>query len=323
MSRNKMYLAILISSLLVVIFYVAYAMMNIGKEKQHYTISVIVNDSSSDRWNAFKEGMNQGADDNGIYLNVVSTPEFANLEEECFILRRELENDVDGVIVEMYESKDADGAFADALSEMPAVMVDNMSAPFCLYSVVSPDNEKMGQALAQAIIQEEKEHLEGLKIGILCGNLKKSSLQQRLEGFEKALDGTDVRVLWKIARNGNGNSQLLEKNMEDYPVDVLVAMENDETEQAVDFLLESPEISSRLYGEGRSEKNVYYLDKGVIQALIVPNEYYMGYKSVDILVQELENAAVPGEETEVDFLSVTKDRMYDDDVVKILFPTIR
>ena len=111
--------------------------------------------------------------------------------------------------------------------------------------------------------------------------------------------------------------------MEDYPVDVLVAMENDETEQAVDFLLESPEISSRLYGEGRSEKNVYYLDKGVIQALIVPNEYYMGYKSVDILVQELENAAVPGEETEVDFLSVTKDRMYDDDVVKILFPTIR
>ena len=59
-----MYLATLISSLLVVIFYVAYAMMNIGKEKQHYTLSVIVHDSSSDRWNAFKEGMNQGADDN-------------------------------------------------------------------------------------------------------------------------------------------------------------------------------------------------------------------------------------------------------------------
>ena len=282
-----MYLIILISSLLVVIFYVAYAMMNIGKEKQHYTISVIVNNSSSDRWNAFKEGMNQGAYDNGIYLNVVSTPEFANLEEECFIIRRELENDVDGVIVEMFESEDTEGAFADALSETPAVMIDNMSTPFCLYSVVSPDNKKMGEALAQALIQEEKEHLEGLKIGIFCGNQKKSSLQQRLEGFEKTLDGTGVQVLWKITRQEHGNSQILEENMGEYPVDVLVAMDNDETERAVDFLLESPEISSRLYGEGRSEKNVYYLDKGVIQALIVPNEYYMGYKGVDILLQEL------------------------------------
>lgn len=323
MSKNKIYLMILISSLLGVIIYVAYGMMNIGKEKQHYTISVIVNNSNSDRWNAFKEGMNQGADDNGVYLNVVSTPEFASLEEECFIIRRELENASDGVIVEMYESEDTDGKFAEALSETPTVMVENVSAPYCLYSVVRPDNKKMGEAIARAVIEGEKDHMEGLKIGILGGNQKKVSMQQRMKGFEKVIEDTGAKIQWRIVQKVSDNPDILKRNMEEFAADVIVSMDNDETEWAVDYLLETGDTSHRLYGEGRSEKNVYYLDKGMIQTLVVPNEYYMGYESVNILLQELENIAVPGEETEVDFLSVTKDTMYDDDVVKILFPTIR
>ena len=323
MSKNKLYLMILISSLLGVIIYVAYGMMNIGKEKHHYTVSVIVNSSSSDRWNAFKEGINQGADDNGVYLNVVSTPEFSDLEEECYIIRRELENGVDGVIVEMYESDDTDGMFADALGETPTVLIENMSAPYCLNSVVRPDNEKLGEAIAQAVIQGESGRLEGLKIGILGGNQKKLSLQQRMDGFEKAIADTGAKIQWRIIEKAFDNPDVLKRNMEEYAADVIVSLDNDETEWAVDYLLETGDTSCHLYGEGRSEKSVYYLDKGMIQALIVPNEYYMGYQSINILLQELENSSVPGKETEVGFLSVTKDRMYDDDVVKILFPTIR
>ena len=107
------------------------------------------------------------------------------------------------------------------------------------------------------------------------------------------------------------------------PVDVLITLENSETERAVDFLLETTENTFRLYGEGRSEKAVYYLDKGIIEALIVPNEFYMGYQSVMILAQKLKFFTSGAENETVDFLTVTDENLYDRDVEKILFPTIR
>lgn len=325
MSRNKIYLAVLISMLLAVIFYVYYGMMNIGKEKQHYTVSVIVNNSSSDRWNAFKEGLNQGADDCGIYLNFVSTPDFVSLEEEYAIIDRELESDVDGVIVQPCESADAgeDDPFSAVLEGKPAVMIENISSPYSLYSAVHTNNESLGKAIAQAVAEGETVSEGGLTIGVLGGNQNKLSLQQRLAGFEQEMEGTAAEVSWVITQKGSWDSGALAEKMQENPVDVIVSLDNDETEWAVDYLVENPWISSRLYGVGRSEKTVYYLDKGAVETLIVPNEYFMGYESINILWRELDNSAVPGEETEVDFLTVTKERMYDDDVVKVLFPTIR
>lgn len=64
--------------------------------------------------------------------------------------------------------------------------------------------------------------------------------------------------------------------------DIVIALENSETERAVDYMQEN-QISVNncvLYGVGNSEKAVYELDKGRIQALLVPNEFHMGYQSV-------------------------------------------
>ncbi|MFQ9394679.1 MAG: hypothetical protein ACLR2E_12375 [Lachnospiraceae bacterium] len=73
-------------------------------------MAVIVDDSSSDRWTAFKEGLEQGADEENFHINVVSTSSFVNLHEECSIISRELENGADGVIVQLC-GDDADGLF--------------------------------------------------------------------------------------------------------------------------------------------------------------------------------------------------------------------
>jgi ribose transport system substrate-binding protein len=322
MNRNKAYLAVLISAILIVIFYASYGMMNIGRQEQYYTVSVIVDNSSGDRWNAFKEGLNQGAEDCRIYLNVVSTSEFTSLKEECAIINRELENGSDGVIVEAYESDAAGGMFADALSDKPVVLVEN-GLSYDIYSLVTPDHDKLGSAIAAAVTDGESSSLEGLRIGILSGNQNKQSVMRSLSGFQEGLEGTGAEILWCIQGEPDVESTLLSQYMEKNPVDVLATLGNDETEAAVDYLLEHPDINCRIYGEGRSEKAVYYLDKGIIQTLIVPNEYYMGYQSMILIQKQLENQATPAGETEVDFLTVTKDRVYEDDVVQTLFPTIR
>ena len=82
-------------------------------------------------------------------------------------------------------------------------------------------------------------------------------------------------------------------------------------------------ISWRIYGEGCSEKLVYYLDKGLIQELIVPNEYYMGYQSIAMAAQNIRYYTDKTDQIEVEFVEVTKENLYDEETSWILFPTVR
>lgn len=52
---------------------------------------------------------------------------------------------------------------------------------------------------------------------------------------------------------------------------------------------------------------VYYLDKGLIQELIVPNEYYMGYQSIAMAAQNIRYYTDKTDQIEVEFFEVTKE----------------
>ena len=78
-----------------------------------------------------------------------------------------------------------------------------------------------------------------------------------------------------------------------------------------------------MYGEGCSEKAVYYLDKGLIQGLIVPNEFHMGYLSMEEIAKQLLYGASPAQNREIEFLTINKENLYDVESQKILFPIVQ
>lgn len=323
MSRNKFYMGLLVSVILVIIFYASYNMLNIGKEEVHYSVSVIVEDSSNGRWNAFKEGLNQGASDNRIYLNVVSTGKFASLAEECSIISRELENGADGVIMELCDSDDRNEDIWRTVRAEKVVLVETDVNSSQLFTTVMPDYYEMGRNLAEAVFDAQNVDPKTVKIGIVAGNQKQMSQQQCLGGFEDVVSEKGAQVAWIMQNQKTESNRVLEDNQRQNPVDILAALGNAETELAVDFLLENQELECGLYGIGRSEKAVYYLDKGLIQTLVVPNEYFMGYQSVESLAKKLDSYAASVESTEVDFLTVAKKDLYDEKNGMILFPTVR
>ena len=61
MNKNRLYIGLLVAVMLAVLVYASYGMVNAGKKESYYSVAVIVDDSSSDRWTAFKEGLEQGA----------------------------------------------------------------------------------------------------------------------------------------------------------------------------------------------------------------------------------------------------------------------
>ena len=134
-----------------------------------------------------------------------------------------------------------------------------------------------------------------------------------------------AQIQWQLAEMGRSPDEKLFEENWSQGADIVVALENDETERAVDYMEENPEAVSgcALYGIGNSEKIVYYLDQGVIQALLVPNEFHMGYQSVEELAMKLGYHTTEKRNVTTGYLLIDKDTLYDAANQKILFPIVQ
>lgn len=322
MNKNRIYFGCLIAVVFAVIAYASYGMLNRRQPEKLYPVSVIVDNSSSDRWFAFREGLKQAARDHHVQLNIVSTGELPDLEEEKVLIEREKENGAQGIIIQMCES-DKDKLLTqmqEAAGIVDILLVETDVEPEGVFPAVIPDNYEMGRMIAVSLKEDEK-RLQGKKIGILSGNQERLSQKQRLDGFLKEIEGTGAEIIWEIGEYEVMQTALTEEQLQN--VEILIALENDETERAVDYLLEPETPSCPLYGVGCSEKNVYYLDKKLIDVLIVPNEFHMGYQSVAVMAAQLQDHVTARQDSTVNFLVVRPETMYEEDNQKILFPLVQ
>lgn len=316
MRRNRVSAVIFLMVILSVIGYSAYGMVNQRKEDDYISVSVVVNDSSNVRWDAFREGLEQGAEDNHVHLNLVSTGTFQNAQEEQIIVKRELNGEADGVIIEPYSSEP--DTIMPTESVKPVVLVETGIETDKLYTSVMTDHVKLGESLADAVIKSGE-----TKVGILSGNQSQSGMKQRLETIKERLSEAGTEITWVLSEKEFYKKARSMEYFTNNQVDTVISLANDDTEKAVDILYNNKNISWKIYGEGRSEKLMYYLDKGLIEELVVPNEYYMGYQSMALAAQNIRYYTDKTEQVEVDFFSVTKENLYDEETSRILFPTVR
>lgn len=316
MKNNRMSISIFLLIILSVIGYSAYGMLNQGKEDDYISVSVIINDSSNARWDAFRAGVEQGAEDYHVHLNLVSTGNFRNAQEERVIVNRELDGDADGIIVAPYSSE-ADMTLP-AEPAKPVVLVGTGIEIDKLFTTVMTNHAKLGEALAEAAIEDK-----AVKVGILSGNQIQKSMEQRLKSAKKRLADAGVEISWVLSEKELNKKQQSIEYFIEHPVDTVISIDNASTEKAVDIMLNNDSISWKLYGGGRSEKLVYYLDKGLIQVLAVPNEYYIGYQCVALAAQNIRYYTSETEQSEIDFYMVSKENLYDEEISRILFPTVR
>jgi len=322
MNRRKICRIIICLAVAVLCGWTASRIWYAGKEAEPYAVSVIVNDSNNDRWIALKQGLEQAARDYNVKMNIVSTGEFTGVQEELALIKRELGTGLDGIIIQLVASEGVEEELQEMLSEEAVVLLETDITPEHSFACVASDNPGIGKAIAESIAEDLGKDLTGMRIGILSGNQQQLALRQRLDAFKECIGSMGAELCWELDREA---AVQLADVIEKLPVDILVTLENTETERAVDHLesLEDEQEKYLLYGEGASEKAVYYLDKGIIGCLVVPNEYHMGYESMENMIRQLQTPSEQGETGQVDHLVVNKENMYDEDNQKILFPIVQ
>ena len=286
-------------------------------------IHVIIENSNDNRWVQFIEGMKQAAEDQEIILTIVPTGHMETLSEEEAIIERAIANGSDGVIIQLCSSIDAASMLEKLNSRTNIELVDENAYEVMsnVVGVVSPDHKAIGETIANEAALFAEKPLEKCTIGVIRGSSALSSMEQRMDGFTEALESLGGKTTWVLEQNGDAKD-IKEKLAANETPDILVALDNAGMEAAGEYA-STQENGIIVVGTGTSTKSIYYLDSGVVQSLVVPEDYMMGYQSVSDLADYIHrNRFLPQVRT-IAHRTIHKDTLFAEENQEILFPVQR
>jgi ribose transport system substrate-binding protein len=324
MKNKNVFILVVAFLLLVILMTSTSSLIMSGVRDEQVQVSVVLDDSSLGRWASFLSGSEQAAKDRGIKLKVVSAGRNASLNQQHSIINEEINNGADGIILQISASRQTENMISDISNRAVLLLVDS-SADVDVdvegrSACIEADNLEIGRALANEIRIALGNDLSGYTIGIVAGNKRLNSLNQRLDGFAENIETSGAQILW-TDNSVNSIIDNIEFKQKNHHADVIVALDNNGLEAACEYAIKMGE-NPYIFGEGTSIKNVSYLDDGLITSMVVPNEYYMGYQSILAISRMMENRITPMENETISFRVVNRENLFDETNQRILFPVV-
>lgn len=250
-------------------------------------------------------GMEKAAEDGKLVLNYVMVPEDADAEAELKLARQEIEDGAQALIIEPVASEGS-GKMAEELSQRAVVVLlgeraDTEAAG--RFGSVSADNYAIGVALGREIRKGAAE--TGGSVALLPAAGSRGSVEQRRRGVLEALRGSGI----SLQEDAEGAA-------------IIAGLEDSALTEALSYALTAKE-RPLVYGVGNSNRNLYGLDRGDIRAIIVINEFNMGYLAVAEAKKKLSSRLREMEQLRVGDTLVSRDNMYSAENQKLLFPLVR
>ncbi|MFY1068931.1 sugar ABC transporter substrate-binding protein [Enterococcus sp. AD013-P3] len=277
-------------------------------------VAVILPDSDSSRWASLRYGLKMAAADYNVEVVVTDTGETMTAAKQKKFIDQEVANGADAVIVGPAVGEEETAMLAKIEQELPVVMIG--SAPTSNKSSVTsvaPDNLVMGQALAEELLQDYAGDLEGKTLGIICEETDDS----KEEGFETALADKGVVIKWRCKISDEMKKDGVPEALA--PVDLVAALDDKSVAAYAESHKNSNLKNAVAYGIAHSTEAVYYLDTGLVKALIVPDIFSMGYLSVGKATQLLQFHLGKIDSKTVAYQVLRGENLFTEDNQKLLF----
>ncbi len=288
--NSKRLFVIMEITLAVLVIVLAFIMVREQSGKERCRVSVILPDADSSQWSAFRYGLKTAAEDQGAEMFVVSTGDKLTLEEEISLIRSEIRNGADAVIVQPAPGDGAGQKLAEISKKVPIMLVGKPQTEKegdSLLPMTGPDDYAMGKALAEEVLRDFNGNVEGKALGLAAQDMESVQAAERRRGFLDALQGRGTRTSWTVSlAAGDTDGGTLNNQSK---TDLVIALDDTSLTEAGERTASRDLHGALLYGIGHSTEAVYFLDTGNAECLVVPDEFSRGYESLSETVEGLEN----------------------------------
>lgn len=318
--KNGKKLFILIEAVLgAMVLVVALLMLMEKRDSGLDKISVIMPNAEDNQWAAFRYGLEMAAEDQGVEVFVVSTGASLTVEEERELIEAEIKNGADAVVVKPVPGILIGEMLRDMNGKIPVVLsggLDEKNAEIARLPVIEPDNYEMGKALAEEVLADYGGSLEGKTIGILSRTGRFHSSAERERGFRETLRDTGVVIRWTLRTPVEEEEGPLREQAK---VDLVAAFDDDSLTEAGEYSALGGLDGAGIYGIGHSTESAYYLDTGVAQCMVVPDEFNVGYQSLTEAVNILSGHYNASSEKAVTYTVIRRETLFTEENQEILF----
>ena len=319
MSKQKKRIFVIFIGIAIILFlFILDFLLRRDNREVIYNIAYISDTRKSEDIKVIAEGISQAAKDMRVEVKSYVLANNNEVEAQIELIKKEVKGKVDAILLNPKDSNKLSETIKKAYKDVPIVLINSAITGFDSIPIISCDNEEVGKEIADEIIRNGNTRNN---IGIIVTNKNKSNLQDMYRGFlsEISYSKNNCKEL-NIGENINTYSQQINSFIKSENIDVLVTFERDILEELAQIKKEN-KLELELYGMGRTNKILSYLEEDIINSVAVQNEFNLGYLGVKIAVDKLNNKDTSSKT--IDFSIINKSNMYWDDNQKILFPFIK
>lgn len=255
--------------------------------------------------------------DEELELSIVSTASKLTAEEEKRLIESELQNGADAIIMHPSDGADMEESIKKLESKVPIVLVESAASQERSESelpVIQPDNYAMGEAIGQALLQDYGGSLKGKTIGIISADYASEAVLNRQKGLLDAIRDRGGTISWSAL------GMIKETVVKEKPkVDFIIALDNNSVIAVGQAAAANNIHGALLYGIGRSTEAVYYVDKGIAECLVVPDEFSVGYESLREVGKRLDMYFYKIQDKTVSYTVMRQETLFTDMNQEILF----
>ena len=319
MSKQKKRIFVIFIGIAIILFlFILDFLLRRDNREVIYNIAYISDTRKSEDIKVIAEGISQAAKDMRVEVKSYVLANNNEVEAQIELIKKEVKGKVDAILLNPTDSNKLSETIKKAYKDVPIVLINSAITGFDSIPIISCDNEEVGKEIADEIIRNGNTRNN---IGIIVTNKNKSNLQDMYRGFlsEISYSKNNCKEL-NIGENINTYGQQINSFIRSENIDVLVTFERDILEELAQIKKEN-KLELELYGMGRTNKILSYLEEDIINSVAVQNEFNLGYLGVKIAVDKLNNKDTSSKT--IDFSIINKSNMYWDDNQKILFPFIK
>ena len=284
-------------------------------------IMFIPKSSNSSFWDITIDGFRTALVEYNISGNVFAPIKEEDYETQLELIQKAIDDGYDAIILSSIDYTAPVELLKKAQKEGISIIIVDSDVEMESISVrISTDNYEAGRKMGEQIAQNL--NYQG-NVGLLniSGNTK--NLLDRVQGCVDVIESYEnMKIVANVKTKSNAVDAMTDaiQMMGDHQDLDAVASFNELTTIGLGAALEITEKDIYAIGFDNNVVVVEYLEKGIFDALMVQNQFAMGYLAVQYGYQ-----LIKGElNTNVDFDTginvVTRDNMYDIDIQTILFP---
>jgi ribose transport system substrate-binding protein len=289
-------------------------------EQNHKKVSVIIQNSNDNQWAAFKYGLKMAAADLGLEVYTASVGELESAKELQNVIEEEVQNGADAVIVQPIAGEETGKMLQKIQGRIPVILIESAASndkEDTGLAVVEPDQYAMGKQLAEELLSDYGGKLDGKKIGIVSQAQDTQAVIDREQGFREALRDSGAEIVWAVSGvdSENGKDLLGSQTR----VDIIAALDDNSLVAAGSSAGSYKLRGAVVYGIGHSTDAFYYLDTGIVECLVMPDEFQRGYRSMAEIAERLGHYFYKMKAVTVDQIAIRREDMFSEENQEIIF----